>query len=186
MPDLWLTTSKYLASLRAVLAPTGSSNAEAGKHERAFKLTSEQIEANRIQFERTDELVKQFMLNEGPQLQRDLKEHANKCQNWVSSFEFEFQRLAKRSTRCLLAANPNVGRASGKHFESHKEQLVVNQALIASASSNNNNNNSKTGRLIQVFGWFNLFRAKARRPLPARGARKTELASGLIDWPLAR
>lgn len=103
--------SRYLASLKAVLAPgKGEDGQEGGgsgesanvvmavnkeikdsniKKERDFEetldeLSSEQIEANRRQFERTDQLVRQFMLNEGPQLQRDLKEYANKCQNWVS------------------------------------------------------------------------------------------------------
>lgn len=40
--------------------------------------------AKRKQFEQTELIVKEFMLNEGPELQRDLKEYASKCQNWVS------------------------------------------------------------------------------------------------------
>lgn len=83
MPDLWLTVSRYLASLKAVLAPTAT-RAELAQ-QIGCQLTRAEIEANWSQFERTEELVKQFMLNEGPELQRDLKEYANKCQNWVSS-----------------------------------------------------------------------------------------------------
>lgn len=79
---------RYLGSLRAVLAPAAHSGAaELGAL--APKLTaglSDQERAiNRRQFEKTELIVRQFMLNEGPQLQRDLKEYANKCQNWVSS-----------------------------------------------------------------------------------------------------
>lgn len=82
MPDLWLTVSRYLASTKAVLAP---SDAPAERLEEELPgLSAEQSLANRRQFERTERLVKQFMLHEGPQLQRDLKEYANKCQNWVS------------------------------------------------------------------------------------------------------
>lgn len=114
---MWLTVSRYLASLKAVLAPGKRDEAagEAGqpsevaeasygggsgeikdlimkeeeegsnvKEETLDQLTPGQTEANRRQFERTNQLVRQFMLNEGPQLQRDLKEYANKCQNWVS------------------------------------------------------------------------------------------------------
>lgn len=77
MPDLWLTVSRYLSSLKAVLAPSESAQ-RPGEDAR-------QAEARRRQYHRTEQLVKQFMLNEGPQLQRDLKEYANKCQNWVSS-----------------------------------------------------------------------------------------------------
>lgn len=82
VPDLWLTVSRYLASLKAVLAPT--SNLDEMDHQIGYQLTRDQIELNWRQYERTDQLVKQFMLNEGPELQRDLKEYANKCQNWVS------------------------------------------------------------------------------------------------------
>jgi hypothetical protein len=82
VPDLWLTVSRYLASLKAVLAPTGS--LDEMYHQIGCQLTRDQIEANWRQYERTEQLVKQFMLNEGPELQRDLKEYANKCQNWVS------------------------------------------------------------------------------------------------------
>lgn len=102
--------SRYLASLKAVLAPgerededegdgesakvvinvnkeiKDSNLEEEGNEETLDELSQEQIEANRRQFERTDQLVRQFMLNEGPQLQRDLKEYANKCQNWVSIY----------------------------------------------------------------------------------------------------
>lgn len=81
MPDLWLTVSRYLASLRAVLAPDEDSK---GDRPIGWALDEAEHKQNRLQFERTDRLVKQFMLNEGPQLQRDLKEYANKCQNWVS------------------------------------------------------------------------------------------------------
>lgn len=81
VPDLWLTVSRYLASLKAVLAPVESAD-DMPKQE-GCKLSLEQIKSNWQQFEHTDQLVKQFMLNEGPQLQRDLKEYANKCQNWV-------------------------------------------------------------------------------------------------------
>lgn len=64
----------------------GNERGRVGEEEDEYldQLTLEQIEANRGQFERTNQLVHQFMLNEGPQLQRDLKEYANKCQNWVS------------------------------------------------------------------------------------------------------
>ena len=82
MPDLWLTVSRYLASLKAVLAPLPSLNEMSNQI--GCQLTREQLEANWRQFERTDQLLKQFMHNEGPELQRDLKEYANKCQNWVS------------------------------------------------------------------------------------------------------
>jgi hypothetical protein len=82
VPDLWLTISRYLASLKAVLAPC-EQLAEMEK-QIGCKLTRAQVEANWRQFERTDQVVKQFMLNEGPELQRDLKEYANRCQNWVS------------------------------------------------------------------------------------------------------
>lgn len=48
------------------------------------KLSLEELLKRWRQYERTDQLVRRFMLSEGPQLQRDLKEYANKCQNWVS------------------------------------------------------------------------------------------------------
>ena len=82
MPDLWLTVSRYLASLKAVLAPTASK--EEMPDQIGCRLTKEEIEKNWRQYENTERLVKQFMLNEGPELQRDLTEYANKCQNWVS------------------------------------------------------------------------------------------------------
>lgn len=111
VPDLWLTVSRYLNSLKAVLDPESksSSSSSSAKNvgtekdkkslevaqcdannnnsncfDNIIKLSKEQIEANRRQYNRTDQVVKQFMLHEGPQLQRDLKEYANKCQNWVS------------------------------------------------------------------------------------------------------
>lgn len=58
VPDLKITLDRYLGSLRPVI--------------------SEQ------QYNNTLEIVKDFMRHQGPQLQRDLKEYANKCQNWVS------------------------------------------------------------------------------------------------------
>src|SRR4051794_33607456 len=76
VPDLWLTVSRYLASLKAVLAPTSSQDDMS--HLIGGQLSRDQIESNWRQYERTDQLVKQFMLNEGPELQRDLKEYANK------------------------------------------------------------------------------------------------------------
>lgn len=82
VPDLWLTVSRYLASLKAVLQPNDEPASE--KELKRSGWSAEQLAANRRQYERTDRLVKHFMLNEGPQLQRDLKEYANKCQNWVS------------------------------------------------------------------------------------------------------
>lgn len=75
MPDLCLTASRYLASLRAVLAPA----------DEAAERADQAAAARRRQFQRTEQLVKHFLLNQGPQLQRDLKEYANKCQNWVST-----------------------------------------------------------------------------------------------------
>lgn len=84
VPDLWLTVSRYLASLKAVLAPRSSNTDGETNVKWSSTLSREQIEINARQWERTDALVKQFMLHEGPQLQRDLKEYANKCQNWVS------------------------------------------------------------------------------------------------------
>lgn len=87
VPDLWLTVSRYLASLKAVLAPTDSLELLIKEHERQqleAKIPLDVIKANWNKYEHVDKLVKQFMLNEGPQLQRDLKEYANKCQNWVS------------------------------------------------------------------------------------------------------
>lgn len=83
MPDLWLTVSRYLASLKAVLAPTDSP--EDLPKLLGCQLSPKEFERNWHQYEHTEELVKQFMLNEGPELQRDLKEYANKCQNWVST-----------------------------------------------------------------------------------------------------
>lgn len=78
VPDLERTLRRYLDSLRAVLAPAD------GGRPVGCQLTEEQLEANRKQFELTEQLVSQFKFNEGPQLQRDLKEFANRCQNWVS------------------------------------------------------------------------------------------------------
>lgn len=94
--------SRYLASLRAVLNPSSSgANQEDSpkqtqnqgrllerRHLQAAsedELSETSEERRRQQFERTELIVRQFMLNEGPRLQHDLKEHANKCQNWVSS-----------------------------------------------------------------------------------------------------
>lgn len=88
MPDLLVTVDRYLSSLRAVLAP--DNNADCDQINRIFEpqlsagLSEEQRAINRRQFEKTEQIVRQFMSNEGPQLQRDLKEYANKCQNWVS------------------------------------------------------------------------------------------------------
>lgn len=84
VPDLWLTVSRYLSSLKAVLAPGSKSDEEEEKMPLGCGLSREEAANLRRQFERTDQIVRQFMLNEGPQLQRDLKEYANKCQNWVS------------------------------------------------------------------------------------------------------
>lgn len=102
IPDLWLTVSRYENSLKAVLAPTKRTDDEKRVERSSSRemeedlvsqeetagllnsLTKEQVEAMRSQFERTHQLVRQFMLNEGPQLQRDLKEYKNKNQNWVS------------------------------------------------------------------------------------------------------
>lgn len=86
VPDLLLTASRYLASLKAVLCPQSSSSSRDDKQAAfvACGLSKEQVIKMRKQFERTDQIVRQFMLNQGPQLQRDLKEYANKCQNWVS------------------------------------------------------------------------------------------------------
>lgn len=81
MPDLWLTVSRYLASLKAILAPDTS---DTNREPRDWGPTAEELEKARQQFEHTDQLVGQFMLYEGPQLQRDLKEYASKRQNWVS------------------------------------------------------------------------------------------------------
>lgn len=85
VPDLWLTVSRYLASLKAVLAPTEQLEALLDGTVEGCQLSREQNRANWQQYEHTDQIVKQFMLNEGPELQRDLKEYANKCQNWVSA-----------------------------------------------------------------------------------------------------
>lgn len=84
MPDLWLTVSRYLGSLKSVLAPASSRQEMLGGELLGCQLTREQIDSNWSQYEQTDQLVRLFMLNEGPELQRDLKEYANKCQNWVS------------------------------------------------------------------------------------------------------
>lgn len=94
-----------MASLKAVLAPTLDDKANDESRRRASsapemesaapgadiepplgcKLSVEELARRWRQYERTDQLVRRFMLNEGPQLQRDLKEYANKCQNWVST-----------------------------------------------------------------------------------------------------
>lgn len=79
VPDLWLTMDRYLSSLRAVLKPV-----EPTLQLKGVKLSAEKQAANSRQFEQTERLAKQFLLDAGPQLQRDLKEYANKCQNWVS------------------------------------------------------------------------------------------------------
>lgn len=84
MPDLWLTVSRYLASLKAVLAPANALEELLAGKVLGYKLTREQLDKNWRQYEQTEQLVRMFMLNEGPELQRDLKEYANKCQNWVS------------------------------------------------------------------------------------------------------
>lgn len=78
-----MTISRYLASLKAVLAPEET---EEDHLEDPIKRESLR------QFRDTDQIVEQFMLNEGPQLQRDLKEYANKCQNWVSNFNINSSR----------------------------------------------------------------------------------------------
>lgn len=93
VPDLCQTVSRYLASLRAVLAPMNEGSAASKilldkRHLRAESqsdLSEEKHTERRRQFEHTERIVRHFMLNEGPRLQHDLKEHANKCQNWVSS-----------------------------------------------------------------------------------------------------
>lgn len=85
VPDLWITVDRYLGSLRAVLAPSGAPAPEAFAPKLTAGLSEQERAVNRRQFEKTEQIVRQFMLNEGPQLQRDLKEYANKCQNWVSS-----------------------------------------------------------------------------------------------------
>lgn len=79
VPDLWVTASRYLASTKAILAP------DQGVELRAVKWgpSIDELKKRREQFERTDQLVRQFMLYDGPQLQRDLKEYASKRQNWV-------------------------------------------------------------------------------------------------------
>lgn len=80
MPNLSLTIDRYLASVKAILSPSGRDLGSL----RGVKLSPAELEANRRQFERTERLAKQFLLDAGPQLQRDLKEYANKCLNWVS------------------------------------------------------------------------------------------------------
>lgn len=80
VPDLWLTVSRYLASLKSILAPDSSDKLNAVER----GLSMDDLIAKRGQFEQTSKLVHQFMLYEGPQLQRDLKEYASKHQNWVS------------------------------------------------------------------------------------------------------
>jgi len=88
VPDLWLTVSRYLASLRAVLAPCDKLDDLLASRVQECHLDEAQLRANWKQYEQSDLLVRQFMLNEGPELQRDLKEYANKCQNWVSFTAF--------------------------------------------------------------------------------------------------
>lgn len=101
VPDLGSTIDRYLASLKAVLAPNINSN----RKDDISGFTSEQIETNRLQFLRTQQLANQFMLNEGPQLQRDLKEYANRSQNWVSTLGPEVEVLLNRiPLRCVLGA----------------------------------------------------------------------------------
>lgn len=80
VPDLWLTVSRYLASLKSILAPDASEPPKRVD----WGPSMEQLIANRERYEQTSRLVHQFMLYEGPQLQRDLKEYASKHQNWVS------------------------------------------------------------------------------------------------------
>lgn len=82
VPDLWLTVSKYLGSLKAVLAPTET--LADMENQEGCKLDRERIESDWRTYEQAERNVRHFMLNEGPQLQRDLKEHANRSLNWVS------------------------------------------------------------------------------------------------------
>lgn len=90
VPDLYQTMSRYLASLRAVLAPTSEAMNKVLLDRRHLRpesqadLNEEKHLQRRRQFEHTERVVRHFMLNEGPRLQHDLKEHSNKCQNWVS------------------------------------------------------------------------------------------------------
>ena len=117
VPDLWLTVSRYLASLKAVLAPTGTDPASGSQVAR-----SERTNSKAKQYKRTDQLVRQFMLHEGPQLQRDLKEYANKCQNWVSREANEKgMKLDGRTAR-------QIGRKSRveRNSRGRCEQLVAN------------------------------------------------------------
>lgn len=80
VPNLCLTINRYLASVKAILQP---SSLELSRL-RGIKASASQLEAKRRQYEQTERLAKQFLLDAGPQLQRDLKEYANKCLNWVS------------------------------------------------------------------------------------------------------
>lgn len=97
IPDLALTASRYLGSLKAVLAPGET------REERVLGrgLDEAQWAARWDEFERADKLVKLFLLNEGPQLQRDLKEYANKCQNWVSSAQLTVATCEPFAVNCV-------------------------------------------------------------------------------------
>lgn len=110
VPDLWLTVSRYLSSLRAILAPSTDEPASAREREA------------RRQFEQTNKLVHSFMLHEGPQLQRDLKDYASKRQNWVS---IEKNRLQTQMTHPRLFRIPRRDRG-------HRGRQLIRGLLCAS------------------------------------------------------
>lgn len=79
--ELKNTMQHFLASLRPVLKPR---SCKTGMQLINCKLSDEQLEKMANLYDETEALVSSFLIDEGPQLQCDLRDHASKCVNWVS------------------------------------------------------------------------------------------------------